>query len=163
MEILALLISVISLVFSFRTYYVNHRIQQFQKLAELRTKVTQLRWKIYYRLKDLQGCISTLSKLNHPDANKWDEIIASMQSDLRIADEYSLQLTDVYKTLEKIPAFIRSSKLEELHHNIDCIRESVDVSRNEVLQRMKDYIKELESIARESEQLTHESEYGKWI
>ncbi|MET0081144.1 MAG: hypothetical protein ABW119_22040 [Candidatus Thiodiazotropha lotti] len=74
-----------------------------------------------------------------------------MKSSLRKSEEEDLNLKDLYKTLEKYPILISYSKLEDMHHNIDSITESVDVSKNELLIKMKEHVEELKMLALESE------------
>ncbi|MCU7864192.1 MAG: hypothetical protein KZQ92_09480 [Candidatus Thiodiazotropha sp. (ex Lucinoma borealis)] len=149
--IAALSVSIISLIISLRTTHVNRRVLQFQKLAKLRTKNTKLRWKMRNRLYDLQDCVRSLSEINHPDAIKWSEIVVSLQSSLRKTEEDDLHLKDLYSTLEKYSILISYGTLDDMHHNIDSITESVDVSRNELLEKMKGYVEELKMLALESE------------
>jgi hypothetical protein len=149
----ALIVSFVSLLYSLYTGHVTRRALQFQKLAELRTKLTRLRWKMVYRLSDLKQCIDALEKAMPSEAEAWNKHIADLERILETNNRYEVSIADLYRMLERIPLILSPGHLESLHHYVDGITESVDVSRAEVVKKLQDAVEELKELRGEAERL----------
>ncbi len=138
----ALVVSVISLAYSIWTNFVNRRAVQFQKLAELRTKVASLRWKMYYRLLDLREIIKQYSAIDAASAHDWSDTIATLERQLGLTQEDEENLTELYKFLERFPFVLPTGSIEAIHHGIDSMTASVDISRKNLIPKLRKIIEE---------------------
>ena len=134
---LALVISVISLIISIWSAIATRRATQFKRLSELRTKATNLRWQMYYRLADVKESAQKAGLLEKDAKGNWPETIEGLERLLKRAQEREDTFASVYSARKWLPFVLPESTIEEWHHRVDGIATSVDVSRKELVPEFK--------------------------
>lgn len=153
---LALAISLVSLCISIWSAIATRRTSQFKRLSELRTKATNFRWQMYYRLADVKDAARKAGLLDEGAKGNWPETINRLEVLLKKAQAQEETFASVYETRKWIPFVLPESTIEEWHHHVDGIATSVDVSRNELVPEFKKSAEAMAQLLEQQKQLVAE-------
>lgn len=134
---IALVISLISLFMSIWSWIATRRANQFKRLSELRTKATQLRWQMDYRLRDVRTAAEKMGLLAEGAKGNWREIIEGLERLLDQARKRENSYSNVYDLSRFAPFVLPESTIEAWHHEVDRIAASVDISRKELIPELQ--------------------------
>lgn len=160
-EVWALIIAIISLVVSIWAGYVSRRSAQFQRLSDLRTKATALRWNMHYRLSDVRDAANAVGLLNEANPNNWIERIESLERLLAEAEEREERYRKIYSGLSVLPIIMPESIVEDWHHEVDRIATSVEVSRKELVPKFQESTKKMAELLEQQRELEAELQNAK--
>jgi hypothetical protein len=155
---LALVISIISIIVSIWSAFATRRAMQFKRLGELRTKSTNLRWEMHYRLEDVKEAAKKAGLLDIDAKGNWGKDIARLESILIKVREQEKAFASVYTIRKWVPLILPESTIEEWHHKVDNIATSVDVSRRELVPKFKKSAEELAQLLEQQKQHVAELE-----
>ena len=136
-SIIAITISILSLVFSVLVNTRSIRTRQFQKLSEFRLRLDETLWSLKYRLSDIENCYKSIPEEKTDIKNDYKALIDRQKAFISKLEKSENKIEELYKTFEKLPITIKEGALEDLLYRIKSMKISVDVSRDEILPLLK--------------------------
>ncbi|MDO9272387.1 MAG: hypothetical protein Q7T94_05160 [Rugosibacter sp.] len=148
---LAVFIAVLSLALSLHTSIATRRANQLQRLASIRTKLSNLIWKIQFDLYQYERYARKFDQfLNDEDdeAITFMEYLEYIRSDQATIAELKSPLDSMSSKLSRYPFFFRVGGLDEVEHLLDSIRARVDIASENLLPIMQKLVERIDEASR---------------
>ena len=136
MPILAIIIAVLSLVLSLYTSITTRRSSQFQRLAIIRTKASNIIWKIQFDLTQYERCARKIEDF-FDDGTGLMQDISFLKEAMASISEIKSKLDSIALTVSKYPFSFGAGQLDEVEHRIDSFSEGIKLASERLLPRLE--------------------------